>query len=182
MKYYIMAAIMLSSMVASAQQPFGKVYLQAAGLTCSMCSNSVQKALESLPAVSLVETDLKQNLFVISLDGNKALTLDDLSRKVKEAGFTVGKLRLEVNFDNLQVDQDTHARLGGHLFHFLKVKKQQLHGWQTITLLDENFVLPKEFKKVKALSTMACVQTGLMSGCCTAAEGQSGERVYHVTI
>jgi copper chaperone CopZ len=56
----------------------------ATGLTCSMCSNAINKQLKTLPEVVTVETDLNTNTFTVTLKEG------DLSPKVfkeKVAGF-----------------------------------------------------------------------------------------------
>ena len=42
-----------------------KVSLQASGLTCSMCSNSINKALKTLDFVERVDADIKTYTFEI---------------------------------------------------------------------------------------------------------------------
>ncbi len=55
--------ILLISNQANAQ--INKAEIIATGLTCSMCSNAIQKQIESLPEVVSVETDLNTNTFIV---------------------------------------------------------------------------------------------------------------------
>ena len=59
---FLLLAISIS-MVTKAQVT--KVSLQASGLTCSMCSNAINKALKSLDFVDKVEADIKNYTFEI---------------------------------------------------------------------------------------------------------------------
>jgi copper chaperone CopZ len=54
-----------------------KAEIIATGLTCSMCSNAINKQLKTLPEVVTVETDLNTNTFTVTREGN------DLSVKEK---------------------------------------------------------------------------------------------------
>ncbi len=172
--------LLLCSFWGNAQ--YRNLELQAAGLTCSLCSNAIQKSLKSLPFVSGVRTELKSNLFMIDLRPGVALNLDMISQKVEEAGFSVGKLSLEVKFDPTQIKPDAHVMSAGQIFHFMDVKPQSIAGWQKIKLMDKGFVLSAEAKKNSKLTTLNCYKTGYTADCCGMRDLPKGKRVYHVTI
>ena len=44
-----------------------KAEIRATGLTCSMCSNAINKQLKSMTEVVNVETDLNTNTFTVTL-------------------------------------------------------------------------------------------------------------------
>ncbi|MGO8056378.1 heavy-metal-associated domain-containing protein, partial [Rhizobium leguminosarum] len=75
------------SMVSKAQVT--KVSLQASGLTCSMCSNSIHKALKTLDFVDKVDADIKTYTFEISFKTNSKVDFNLIKKKVEGAGFTV---------------------------------------------------------------------------------------------
>lgn len=171
-------AIGFFSIHANAQ--FAKATLQATGLTCAMCSNAVNKALQKLPFIESVKSDIKNTAFNISFKLNDKIDVDAIKEAVEDAGFSVGSLKLTGNFNNLSVRNDEHIQIGNTQFHFLNIKDQLLNGEQTITVLDKNFVSSKTFKAVKSYSKKACVETGKASPCC---EGiAEASRIYHVTI
>lgn len=161
---------------------YRNIEIHAAGLTCSLCSNAIQKALKSLPFVAGVNTELKSNKFSIDLRQGIPVDLDAISRKVEEAGFSVGKLTLEVKFNPVDIKSDVHTVANGQVFHFLNVQPRKIEGWQKVQLLDKNFVLSTEAKKNAKLTSMECFKTGIMASCCGSASGVSSKRVYHVTI
>lgn len=66
-----------------------KVYLQASGLTCSMCSNSINKALKTLDFIDKVDADIKNYTFEISFKANSIVDFDKIKKKVEDAGFSV---------------------------------------------------------------------------------------------
>ena len=49
-----------------ADEQVTKVSLQASGLTCSMCSNAINKSLKSLDVVENVKADVSASTFEIS--------------------------------------------------------------------------------------------------------------------
>lgn len=156
--------------------------IHAAGLTCSLCSNAILKALKGLPFVQGVDTDLKTNLFSVQLRSGLPVDFDMISKKVEDAGFSVGKMTVEVKFNPAEVKNDAHIVNGNQIFHFLAVKPQKIDGWQKIKLLDKQFVLSSEAKKNSKLTQKECYKTGITGSCCSADNIPAGRRVYHVTI
>ncbi len=180
MKNFILIATILFSFKASAQ--VSKVTLQASGLTCSMCSNSINKALKTLPEVDRVMANIKTSSFEIYFKPGAQVSFDDLKNKVEDAGFFVAKLTAEVNFSNISIENDEHIKVNGLTLHFMNVKDQQLTGTKTIRVIDKGYVSAKEFKKNELLTKMDCYKTGLAGTCCTKGGMAAGSRIYHVTI
>jgi copper chaperone CopZ len=144
-----------------------------------MCSNAINKALKALPNISKVETDLENNLFIVSFKNADAANFDELKNKVEGAGFSISKMQVEMNLSNLQVANDTHTKIDGKQFHFVKVKDQELTGSKLFTLVDKGFLPAKQYKIYSAATQMECIKTGVMAACC---KGGTAGRIYHVTI
>jgi copper chaperone CopZ len=155
------------------QAQFSKATLQATGLTCAMCSNAINKALQKVPFVETVKSDIKNSSFDIVFKQGQEINIDALKDAVEDAGFSVGSLKLTGNFSEVMVENDKHVKIGNATFHFLNVSSQVLNGERTITILDKNFVTEKVFKKYSNATKMSCMQSGKTA---------SGERIYHVTI
>jgi copper chaperone CopZ len=181
-KIFLLLLIIAPALMGHAQ--FEKAELQASGLTCSMCSNAIQKALKTLPFVDNIQTDLNKNLFTIGFKKNVAVDFDQIKNKVEGAGFSVANFWITTDVHNLEINNDTHALLGGMNFHFMHVKQETLDGKYRLQLIDKNFVLSKDYKKFSSYTVMPCYQTGKMQSCCTSKNGSlSGNgRIYHVTI
>jgi copper chaperone CopZ len=161
---------------------FSKATLQATGLTCAMCSNAINKALQAVPFVESVRSDIKNSAFNIVFREGAVVEIDALKNAVEDAGFSVGGLKLTGLFNNLKLAPDQHVTIGKSSFHFLDIKEQTLNGENTITVVDKNFVTAKQFKKISSLTKMSCLQTGKASACCTKEGVPAEARVYHVTI
>ena len=165
---------------ASAQFKTGT--LQAAGLTCAMCTKAINETLKELPFVQTVKADIKNSQFVIQFKEGMNVDPDALKKAVQDAGFSIAKLKLAFNFDNVKVDNDSHVKIGSKTYHFLDTRSQVLNGEKTITFVDKNFVLAKEFKKYAGKTQMACVQTGKAESCCKKEGIKENARIYHITI
>ncbi len=166
----------------SASAQFSKATLQATGLTCAMCSNAINKALQGVPFVESVKADIKNSAFNIVFKANQPISIDALKEAVEDAGFSVGSLKLTGNFDGVKVEKDKHVQIGNDYFHFLNTGQQMLTGEKTITVADKSFVTAREFKKISGLSKMSCLQTGKSAECCTREGVPAETRIYHVTI
>jgi copper chaperone CopZ len=177
-KIIVLVAVVMIGVSASAQ--FKSADLTASGLTCSMCSKAIYDALKKVDFVKEVKANIKNSSYNIEFNENANIDPDALSKAVTDAGFSVAKLKMLVNFNSQQVKNDSHITVNGKTFHFMNVSSQMLNGEKQLTLLDKKFVSAKEHKKNAAFTKMKCYQTGVMESCCE--KGEKSERVYHVTI
>ena len=100
-KYSVLIVLMvLFSTVSNAQ--ISKAEIIATGLTCSMCSNAINKQLKSMPEVKNVEIDLNSNTFIVSLADNNSLSPSIFKEKVEKAGFFIGSLIVTVDAETLK--------------------------------------------------------------------------------
>ncbi|HYF31562.1 MAG TPA: heavy metal-associated domain-containing protein [Chitinophagaceae bacterium] len=180
MKRLLFLAFILVTVASQAQ--FKTATLQAAGLTCAMCTKAIHDQLKQLAFVQSISPDIKNSQFVIQFKQGAAVDPDVLKKAVEDAGFSVAKLRLTGNFNNVKLEKDAHVNIDGKTFHFINASSQTLHGERTITVVDKYFVPSKDFKKYAAATTMACVQTGKAETCCTKHNVTANTRVYHVII
>lgn len=164
------------------QAQVSKVQLQASGLTCSMCSNAINKSLKTIDYIEKVMADIKTSTFEISFKPNAKINFDQLKKKVEDAGFSVANMKAVVNFDNVKVEKDQHLNYGGLTFHFLNAGGQILNGEKAIQVVDKGYVSAKEFKKNQLYTKMDCYKTGVAASCCTKDGLSSGTRIFHVTI
>jgi copper chaperone CopZ len=178
----LLIIVALGLLISPANAQFTKASLQATGLTCAMCNNAINKALQKIPFVDSVKSDIKNSAFNIVFKKGASVNIDALKIAVQDAGFSVGSLKLTAKFDNVKVETDKHIQLNGAAFLFLDAASQVLDGEKTITVVDKDFVSAKQFKKIVASSKLSCVQTGKATSCCTKDGVAEGARVYHVTI
>ena len=124
-----------------------KVSLQASGLTCSMCSNSINKALRTLDFVDKVDADIKRYTFEISFKPNSSVDFDMIKKKVEGAGFTVSGFVATILFNNVQVMNGQPITIEDKTFYFVNTNDQPVSGTREVKVLDKGFVSPKEYKR-----------------------------------
>ena len=135
-KYIVLILIVaLFSTAASAQ--ISKAEIIATGLTCSMCSNAINKQLQSLPEAVNVETDLNTNTFTVTLKEGNKLTPATFKEKVEKAGFFIGSLVLTV-------PSETANKSPYIIVKDVTKKSKEIQ----IQVLDKGYVVDKEFKKL----------------------------------
>ena len=119
-----------------------KVYLQASGLTCSMCSNAINKSLKTLDFVDKIDADVKRYTFELSFKSNSSVDFGKIKRKVEDAGFSVSSFVASIYFDNVELQNDQSVRIGANTLLFVNFKDRTLRtGIFLIDLL--NAVAPK---------------------------------------
>ena len=149
-KIFLLTAIMVSLM---AEGQISRVSLQASGLTCSMCSNAINKALKTLDFVSTVDADIKTYTFEISFKKNNAIDLDMIRKKVESAGFTVCAFYAIIHFNNVKLNTGEPLFIQGNTFLFVNTKNQFLSGDKQVKIIDKGFVSGKEHKRNNYLVT-----------------------------
>ena len=179
-KILLMLLIVMVSLYSKAQ--FTKATLQATGLTCAMCSNAINKALQKISFIESVKSDIKNSAFNIVFRQNAEVDIDAMKNAVEDAGFSVGSLKLTGTFNEIKVTNEQHVQIGDKQFCFLNVNNQTLSGEATITVVDKNFMTAKEFRKISASTKMNCLQTGKAAACCGIEGASANTRIYHVTI
>jgi copper chaperone CopZ len=178
----LLLIIVISIAGIPAMSQFSKSTLQATGLTCAMCSNAINKALQKVPFVESVRSDIKNSAFEIVFKKGETVHVDALKEAVEDAGFAVGSLKLTGQFTGMKIGKDEHVKIGNENFHFVDASSQLLDGEQTITVVDKNFVTEKQYKKYSSATKMSCFKSGKTASCCEKQGISPNERVYHVII
>jgi len=154
--------------------------LTAGGLTCSMCSKAIYKALLKVPFIKEVQPDVEASKYVVIFKEHTPVVIDDVKKAVENAGFSVTAMQVTAYFDNVEIYNDAHLNIGGSTLHFLHVDKQRLQGDKTFTIVDKNFISVARHKAYAQYTKMECFETGVMASCCP--KENSSNRIYHVTM
>jgi len=147
-----------------------KAEIVATGLTCSMCSNAINKQLKSLTEVDSVIIDLNTNTFVVHLKKETNIDPRILKEKVEKAGFFIGSMIVTMSFENVEVADNIKIEKDGLSLVFVDTKTKVLNGETKAKIMDKGFVTKKEFKKLsKSLSKYPTYTS-------------DNESIYHVKV
>ena len=134
--HIIIASIILMFSLKSNAQII-KAEIRATGLTCSMCSNAINKQLKSMLEVANVETDLNTNTFTVTLNEGNNLSPKSFKDKVENAGFSIGSLIITAKSETIAngsyILMNTNSNKSGDI---------------KFQVLDKGYVTEKEFKKL----------------------------------
>ena len=136
-KLKIIAALLLIVNVTNVNAQIIKAEIKATGLTCSMCSNAINKQLKTINQVVNVETDLNTNTFIVTVSKDNNLTPNIFKEKVEKAGFFIGSLIITV--------PTIVTRSNAYIF----VENESSNADEVqIKILDKGYVTNKEYKKL----------------------------------
>ena len=136
-KTYLLFAAVIMLLSTNTNAQILKAEIRATGLTCSMCSNAINKQLKTIPEVVNVQTDLNTNTFTVTLSKGNTLTPKVFKEKVEKAGFFIGSLVLTTNAETIK--KGAYVLVNNSLNNSAEVK---------IQILDKGYVTEKEFKKL----------------------------------
>ena len=136
LKFTLVACLVLITSMKSFAQ-ISKAEIIATGLTCSMCSNAINKQLKTLPEVVTVETDLNTNTFTVTLKEGNDLSPKVFKEKVEKAGFFVGSLVVTSKPETITTS--AYILVNDKLSNASEIQ---------FKILDKGFVTEKEFKKL----------------------------------
>jgi copper chaperone CopZ len=114
-----------------------KAEIVATGLTCSMCSNAINKQLKKIPEVEKVTIDLNTNTFSISLKKGNQVSPKTLKECIQKAGFFVGSMEITFEVETKSLSKN---------YIFLDSEKTNHYK-----ILDKGYVVMKDFKKLQKL-------------------------------
>lgn len=91
--FYVM---IFSALAANAQ--IKEAEMKIYGLTCSLCTRSVEKALEKISYISSIDTDLEHTTTTLVFKEAINIYPEEIADAVEKAGFSVGFIRITYNF------------------------------------------------------------------------------------
>lgn len=138
--------IMLIGMTSSYAQ-ISKAEIVATGLTCSMCSNAINKQLKAMPEVEKVMIDLNSNTFVVNLKKNSSITPQDLKNNIEKTGFFVGSMILTIDANNVKPKDNDSFKNASGTYVFVGSDEKAANEKLRLKVLNSGFVTKKEYKK-----------------------------------
>lgn len=137
---------MLFSIINSYSQ-ISKAEIIATGLTCSMCSNAINKQLKTLPEVEKVMIDLNSNTFMVQLKKGNNITPQTLRMNIEKSGFFVGSMILTIDADNVQTKENTSFTNASGTYILVDNNAKPTNGTLRLKVLNSGFVTKKEYKQ-----------------------------------
>ncbi len=147
LKFIGIVCMVLITSVKSYSQ-ISKAEIIATGLTCSMCSNAINKQLKATVGVDSVSTDLNTNTFTVYFKKESKIMPRVLKEGVEKAGFFIGSLVITVPTESLKIEGDKNISLNGSTFVLLNEEIKNSNGETKLKVYDKGYVTQKEHKKL----------------------------------
>ena len=126
---------------------FKSVTIGVDGLTCSSCSFGVEQSVRKLDFVQEVKPDLNAATATVSFQPDKKISIDELVRKVYQAGFSVRFVKAVYHFHQPTLPLNDTLIINKDVFYFLNPPSSFLKDDVTLELISEKYVAKKVFKR-----------------------------------
>lgn len=119
------------------------------GLTCSMCSRSVEKSIQQLDFIESVEMDLNTNQATVVFKDDLPIKLESISKKIEDAGFSLREFQVWVQLPQMSLENYAVHRIGNYALQFVNVEKKEVEGKMLLKLVGNEFMCRKKWKEWK---------------------------------
>ena len=154
-RLYSMLLWLIISFAGKAQ--FKSAVIGVDGLTCSACSFATEKSLLKLQTIDSVYMQLEENTATVFFKLGAKINMNDVAKKVVDAGFSVRNLIALVNVGELKLAPDFCWSYENDVYHFVKITAAaELKGDVHLQFIGDKFMPAKEFKKWKLYCKNAC--------------------------
>jgi copper chaperone CopZ len=126
---------------------FEKLEIKIIGLTCSMCSYSVENAIKKLPYVDKIEMELNSNIASVYIKKMASPDIMEIVNKVYEAGFSVKETFAYYTFTESQIINGVLTE-EPYSFTFISNEKSIVEGFVKLRILNKKCIPNKEYKKL----------------------------------
>lgn len=125
------------------------------GLTCSVCTRSVDRSISRLEFVDSVTMSLENTEGRIYVKNIENINLKRITKAIVDAGFSVRFVRLQFDFSDIPIDKDGFFSFKEQHYQWIQFKSNSSLNNVALTLIDEGFLPKKEsnqWKKKYAVS------------------------------
>ena len=136
LKLFLMAGLFITATSANAQIKSAEVL--ASGLTCSMCSKAIFKALSSLPFVDTIEVNIETSVYQLNFKKDSAVKIESIRDAVYDAGFAIAKLSITANWKDKNAIKDLVFSDLGYQFQWQTKSNKMLSNTQKVFIVNKD--------------------------------------------
>lgn len=153
----IFYSLMLLLLSLTGRAQFKSATIGVDGLTCSACSFATEKSLKKLESIDSVYMQLEENTATVFFKSGVKVNMQEVAKKVVDAGFSVRTITALVNVGKLNITPDLCWTYENDVYHFVKIdNSRDVSGDLHLKFIGDKFMAPKEYKKWKMYSKTAC--------------------------
>jgi len=136
LKLFLMAGLFIIATSANAQIKSAEVL--ASGLTCSMCSKAIFKALSSLPFVDTIKVNIETSVYQLNFKKDSAVKIESIRDAVYDAGFAIAKLSITANWKDKNAIKDLVFSDLGYQFQWQTKSNKMLSNTQKVFIVNKD--------------------------------------------
>jgi copper chaperone CopZ len=136
LKLFLMAGLFIIATSANAQIKSAEVL--ASGLTCSMCSKAIFKALSSLPFVDTIKVNIETSVYQLNFKKDSAVKIESIRDAVYDAGFAIAKLSITANWKDKNAIKDLVFNDLGYQFQWQTKSNKMLSNTQKVFIVNKD--------------------------------------------
>ena len=114
------------------------------GLTCSLCSRTVEKSLERLPFIDSVVMSLETTNARIYFKNGGKIDYPAIAKAVSDSGFSIRLLQVEFSFNDITVNTDGTFNYQNKNYRWMDFKNGSARGKLVLKLVDGTYLPKKE--------------------------------------
>lgn len=96
----LLAVILVGSATVFAQENkefSGIVKMEVKGLSCPFCAYGLEKNLKAIPSIEKISINIEEAFVEMTIKKDRTVSEGEIKKKVKEAGFTAGDIKVISN-------------------------------------------------------------------------------------
>ncbi len=110
----------------------------ASGLTCSMCSKAIFKALSQLDFVDTVKVNIETSVYQLSFKKDSAVKIEGIRDAVYDAGFAIAKLSITADWKDKSAVKDLVFNDLGYQFKWQTKVNKTLSSNQKVVIVNKD--------------------------------------------
>jgi copper chaperone CopZ len=138
MKYLFIFIFFLLNTKAKGQ--IQSIDVSASGLTCSMCSKAIFKALSQLDFVSAVKVDLEKSIYTLTFKSPERVKIEEIRDAVYDAGFSIETMQMTANFPVNKAINNEVVLLLGYQFKWELSSEKSIKHPQKVNFLNKDLL------------------------------------------
>ncbi len=110
----------------------------ASGLTCSMCSKAIFKALSQLDFVDTVKVNIETSVYQLRFKKDSAVKIEGIRDAVYDAGFAIAKLSITADWKDKTAVKDLVFNDLGYQFKWQTKVNKTLSSNQKVVIVNKD--------------------------------------------
>jgi copper chaperone CopZ len=136
LKFFLVACSFV--LVGSINAQIKSAEVLASGLTCSMCSKAIYKALSQLDFVDTVKVNIETSVYQLSFKKDSAVKIEGISDAVYDAGFAIAKLSITADWKDKTAVKDLVFNDLGYQFKWQTKVNKTLSSNQKVVIVNKD--------------------------------------------